>query len=118
MAFNIHQIGKTFVNRTNSFKLASFSLIGRIFDVSSRDLEQNDDNAYHKIRLRVVDVIDHRCLTNFWGINQTIDKMKSSVRKWQNSIEANTDVRTTDGFVMRMFVAGFTKRRQNQTKKF
>merc|ERR1711904_45332 len=117
MAFSVRQIGKTLVNRTNSFKSASSSLIGREFDVSSRDLEQNDDEACHKIRLRVVDVIDHRCLTNFWGMNQTIHKMKSSVRKWQNSIEANTDVRTTDGFVMRMFVAGFTRRRQNQTKK-
>merc|ERR1711998_4125 len=117
MVFNIRQIGKTLVNRTNSSKSASSSLIGRVFDVSSKDLEQNDDNAHHKIRLRVVEVIDHRCLTNFWGMNQTVDRMKSSVRKWQNSIEANTEIRTTDGFVMRMFVAGFTKRRQNQTKK-
>merc|ERR1712159_125517 len=96
---------------------ASSSLMGRLFDVSSRDLEQNTDDAYHKIRLRVVDVIDHRCITHFWGMSLTAVKLQSLVRKWQTSIEAKTDIRTVDGFVMRVFVIGFTKRRKNQIKK-
>merc|ERR1712070_1194508 len=117
MAFNIRQVGKTLVNRANGSKFASSSLLGRIFDVSSRDLDCNSDGAHHKIRLRVVDVIDHRCITHLWGLNQTTDKIRSSVRKWQTSIEAKSDVRTTDGFVVRIFVIAFTKRRKNQIKK-
>merc|ERR1711924_189319 len=32
-------------------------------------------------------------------------------------IEAFVDVKTTDGYVMRLFAIGFTKKRQNQLKK-
>ena len=40
------------------------------------------------------------------------------VRKWQSLIEAHVDVKTTDGYVLRMFCIAFTKKRQNQMKKF
>jgi small subunit ribosomal protein S3Ae len=33
------------------------------------------------------------------------------------SLQAHTDVKTTDGYVLRLFVIGFTKRRNNQTRK-
>lgn len=39
------------------------------------------------------------------------------VKKWQTLIEAQVDVRTTDGFVLRLFCIGFTKKAQNQVKK-
>ncbi len=38
----------------------------------------------------------------------------SQVRKWQSLIEAHVDVKTTDGYVLRMFCIAFTKKRQNQ----
>ena len=47
----------------------------------------------------------------------TSDKLKSLVRKWQTLIEAHADVKTTDGYLLRIFVIAFTKRRQNQVKK-
>lgn len=47
----------------------------------------------------------------------TTDKLRSIVRKWQTLIEANVDVRTTDGYVLRLFSIGFTKRQANQVKK-
>ena len=39
------------------------------------------------------------------------------VRKWQSLIEAQVDVKTTDGYTLRMFCIAFTKKRQNQMKK-
>ena len=39
------------------------------------------------------------------------------VRKWQSLIEAHVDVKTTDGYVLRLFCIAFTKKRQNQMKK-
>merc|ERR1712195_371381 len=39
------------------------------------------------------------------------------VRKWQSLIEAHVDVKTTDGYVLRLFCIGFTKKRMNQLKK-
>lgn len=47
----------------------------------------------------------------------TTDKLRSIVRKWQTLIEASVDVRTTDGYILRLFAIGFTKRQFNQVKK-
>lgn len=47
----------------------------------------------------------------------TSDKLRSLVRKWQTLIEAHIDVKTTDGYLVRLFTIGFTKKRPNQVKK-
>lgn len=47
----------------------------------------------------------------------TSDKLRSLVRKWQTLIEAHVDVKTTDGYLIRLFSIGFTKKRPNQVKK-
>jgi len=47
----------------------------------------------------------------------TTDKIRSLVRKWQSLIEAHVDVKTTDGYVLRMFCIGFTKKRTGHTSK-
>merc|ERR1712212_1006008 len=39
------------------------------------------------------------------------------VKKWQSYIRAYTDVKTTDGYVLRVFSIGFTDRNMNQIKK-
>merc|ERR1719237_1023802 len=46
----------------------------------------------------------------------TRDKQCSLIRKWQTMIEAHVDVKTTDGYLVRMFVMAFTKRRPDQVK--
>lgn len=51
------------------------------------------------------------------GMDYTTDKLRSMVRKWQTLIEANVDVKTTDGFTLRMFCIAFTKKRQGQIKR-
>jgi hypothetical protein len=47
----------------------------------------------------------------------TSDKLRSLVRKWQSLIEAHIDVKTTDGYLVRLFAIAFTKRRNNQVSK-
>lgn len=114
--FNIRQIGKTLVTRTIGTKIASEGLKGRVFEVSLADL-QNDEVAFRKFKLVAEEVQGRNVLTNFHGMNLTTDKLRSMVKKWQTLIEANVDVKTTDGFLIRMFCIGFTKKRQNQIKK-
>jgi len=46
----------------------------------------------------------------------TTDKLRSLVRKWQTLIEAHCDVKTTDGYNLRLFCIGFTQR-TSQIKK-
>merc|ERR1712127_233921 len=108
--FNIRNIGKTLCTRTQGTKIASDALKGRVFEVSLTDL-QNDEVAFRKFRLVVEDVQGKNCLTNFHGMNLTRDKYCSMVKKWQTLIDANVDVRTSDGYLLRIFCIGFTKRR-------
>jgi len=117
--FSTRQIGKTVVNKTVGTKLASDSLKGRVVEVSLADLNKTggEDTAWRKFRLRVEDVVGTDCLTNFYGMDMTSDKHRSLIRKWQSTIEAEVDVRTTDGYLLRVFTIGFTARRQNQIKK-
>jgi len=115
--FTERNVGKTLVSRTQGTKIASEGLKHRIFEVSLADLNKDEDNAYRKIRLRAEDVQGRNVLTQFWGMDFTTDKLRSLVKKWQTLIEAHVDVKTTDGYTLRMFCIGFTKRRANQVKR-
>jgi small subunit ribosomal protein S3Ae len=115
--FAVRNVGKTLVTRTQGTKIASEGLKGRVFDVSLADLQKNEEDAYRKMKLRVEDVQGRNCLTNFWGMDFTTDKLRGMVRKWQTLIEAHVDVKTTDGYTLRMFCLGFTKKRQGQIKR-
>ena len=109
--FNIRNIGKTLVTRTQATKIASNGLKGRVFEVSLADL-QNDEAAFRKFRLITEDVQGKNCLTNFHGMDLTRDKMCSMVKKRQTMIEAHVDVKTTDGYLLHLFCVGFTKKHQ------
>ena len=47
----------------------------------------------------------------------TTDKLRSLVRKWQTLIEAVMEVKTQDGYTMRLFCIGFTRRAHGQIRK-
>jgi len=115
--FEVKNIGKTLVNRSQGLKNANDSLKGRIIEVSLADLTKDDDHSFRKIKLRIDEVQGKNCLTNFHGMDFTSDKLRSLVRKWQSLIEAHVDVKTTDGYLVRLFAIAFTKRRPNQVRK-
>jgi len=117
LGFTERDIGKTPVTKTIGTKIASEGLKGRVFEVSLADLQKDEDQAFRKIKLRVEDVQGNKCLTNFFGMDLTSDKLRSLVRKWQTLIEAHIDVKTADGYLLRMFAIAFTRRRPNQEKK-
>merc|ERR1712176_1420275 len=89
--FKNRNIGQTLVTRSAGTKLAADGLRGRVYE------EVQGDN----------------CLTNFHGMELTRDKQCSIIKKWQSKIEAHVDCTTTDGYKLRLFCVGFTKRRQN-----
>jgi small subunit ribosomal protein S3Ae len=112
------EIGKTLVNRTAGTKIASEGLKGRVFEVSLADLEKDsEDKAFRKIRLISEDVQGRNVLLNFHGLDFTADKLRSLVKKWHTLIESITDVKTTDGYTLRVFVLAFTKKAQYSIKK-
>merc|ERR1711985_177154 len=115
--FSTRTFGQTLVTRSQGTKLASDGLKGRIYEVSLADLNQDEDQAYRKIKLKCDDVQGKNCLTQFHGMDFTTDKLRSLVRKWQTLIEAYVDVKTTDDYYLRIFCIAFTKKRMNQIKR-
>ena len=73
---------------------------------------QNDEVAFRKFKLITEDVQGKNCLSNFHGMDLTRDKMCSMVEKWQTMIEAHVD-----GYLLRLFCVGFTKKCNNQIQK-
>ncbi|KAB0402500.1 hypothetical protein E2I00_008164 [Balaenoptera physalus] len=102
--FSIWNIGKTLVRKTQGIKIASDGLKGRVFKVSLADL-QNNEVAFRKSKLITEDVQGKNCLTNFHGMDRTCDKLCSRmVKKWQAMIQSHADVKTTNGYLLRLIL--------------
>merc|ERR1711963_905624 len=96
--FTNRQVGKTLVNRTQGTKIASEGLKGRVFECSLADLqgEKDAERSYRKFKLLIEEILG---------------------KKWQTLIEGNVDVKTTDGYMLRLFCIGFTTKLDRSTKK-
>jgi len=114
--FSVRNCGKTLVTKSAGTKLAADGLKGRVFEMKLADLNNDDDQTFRKIQLCCEDVQGKNCLTDFHGMDMTRDKLCSMVQKWHSLIEASVDVKTTDGYLLRMFCIGFTLKRQNQVR--
>jgi len=116
--FAVRNVGKTLITKTTGTKIATEELKGRVFELSMADLNGGDESqAYRKVRLICEDVQGENVITNFHGLDMTRDKVCSLIRKWQSLIEAFVDVKTTDGYSLRVFCIGFTKKQSNQSTK-
>lgn len=115
--FETRNAGKTIISRTQGTKIASEGLKGRVFEISLAELNGGDESqAFRKVRLVCEDVQGLNVVTNFHGLDMTRDKLNSLIRKWRTLIEANVDVRTTDGYVLRVFAIAFTKKNSKDPK--
>eukprot|EP01012_Entosiphon_sulcatum_P049947 TRINITY_DN68694_c0_g1_i1.p1 TRINITY_DN68694_c0_g1~~TRINITY_DN68694_c0_g1_i1.p1 ORF type:complete len:273 (+),score=59.49 TRINITY_DN68694_c0_g1_i1:41-820(+) len=114
------QFTKTLCNKTVALKRAEDNLKGRIFEVSLADLTSSSNemaHGYRKMQFRVDHVVGRNCLTNFHGMSLTTDKLRSLLSKWCTLIEGSVEVKTSDGYTLRVFAIAFTKKRQLQVKK-
>jgi len=114
--FTTRYIGKTCVTRTTGTRIATDYLKGRVVETSLADLNNNSD-AWRKIKLCVEEIEGRNCLTNFHGLDMTRDKLCQYIRKWQTLIDAHCEVKTNDGYVLRVFVTAFTGRQPTQARK-
>lgn len=108
-------VGVMPVTKTTGQVTARDGLMGRKICLPVADLANKGDE-FRKFTLKVDDVQGIQCLTSFAGMEFTSDKIRSLIRKRQSIVEIHHDVKTTDGYVLRVFVVGFTKRQAKQKK--
>jgi len=90
---------------------------GRVYESNLGDL--HNINTYKKIKLIVDDTAsgeNKTALTNFHGIDTTKDHLCSLIMKWHSLIETFVDVKTSDGFLLRLFPIAFTQRHKHQLR--
>jgi len=115
--FSDRNCGKTLVTKSTGTKIATDGLKGRVLEMNLADLmKDSEDMAYKKVRLCVEEIQGRSCLTDFHGMDITRDKHCGLIRKWHTLIEAHCDVKTTDGYLLRMFCLSFTQKRIDQVK--
>lgn len=116
--FEKRTFGKTCVTRTTGQKIASDALKGRVVESSLADLNDKADHlAWKKFKLQIEDVEGRNLMTHFHGMDITRDKLCQFIRKWQTLIEAHCEVKTVDGYLLRVFCIGFTQKNKNQVRK-
>jgi len=116
MMFEERNAGKTLVSKSQGLKLSTDGLKGRVLEANLADINKDDSQGYRKIQLEIQEVQGRSCLTDFHGMSLTRDKQAMLVKKWHTLIEAHTKVKTTDGYILRVFCICFTKRRPEQSK--
>ena len=82
------------------------------------DLAPNQDTFHwRKIKLIVDQTEGRQAITSFYGVDTTRDELCSLVKKRKTLIEAISDVKSQDGYVLRVFVIAFTRESHNQKSK-
>uniref|UniRef100_A0A7S0Z6Y0 Small ribosomal subunit protein eS1 n=1 Tax=Hemiselmis tepida TaxID=464990 RepID=A0A7S0Z6Y0_9CRYP len=109
--------GKTLVNKRTNTNKSSELLTNRIYQISLGDLNNKESLSYRKIKLKGSEVKNNTCETSFFGMDLTRDKLSSLVKKWQTTIETSIDIKTEDGFFLRIFCLVFSRKKKKQLKK-
>jgi len=118
--FKTRQFAKTICNKTQGLKIAGDNLRGRVYEVNHADLQGGEgtkDQPFRNVKFQVQEVVGRNLLTQFHSLALTTDKVRSLLRKWCTLIEAPMEIKTADGYVLRIFVICFTKKQSNQLSK-
>jgi small subunit ribosomal protein S3Ae len=110
-------------NTTIGKKRAEENVIGRVCELAYSDIEvsRKDQTAkqsqnWRKVKMEVEKVEGGNLYTSFNGLGCTREKIMSLLKKRLTIIEVMADVKTVDGFILRVFVMLLTKPAINQTR--
>jgi len=116
--FTKRVFGKSCVTKTTGTRIASEQIKGRVIESTLADLnDKSEQLAWRKIKLCVEEVQGKACLTNFHGLDMTRDKLCSYLRKWHTTVDIHTEIKTNDGYILRIYLVAFTNRVTGQIRK-
>lgn len=116
-AFNgSRPVGYTPANKTIGKKIGSDNVLGRVCEVSYKDLNAKSNFHWRKVRMQVETVEGKNCYSSFYGLGCTAERISSLLKKNQTTINIWCDVKTKDGYILRIFVTSCTVRKNRQRK--
>ena len=107
-------LGWTPANKTVGKKIGSDNVLGRVCEVSFADLDKSSRYNWRKVRMQVETVEGHNCYSSFYGLDSTRERVCSLIKKGQSLIDIWTDVKTADGYILRISLTTCTIRKYNQ----
>jgi len=81
-------------------------------------LNKKEELSYRKLKFKCTNYNEGNCQTSFNGLDLTRDKFSSLIKKWHTIVETYSDLKTQDGFYLRIFVIAFSRKIKSQVKKF
>jgi small subunit ribosomal protein S3Ae len=115
--FKSESFGYTCANKSAGLKKVEDAVRGRVVTYLQADLaQQNTDYLWRKVKLVVDEVAGKEARTSFYGLDTTRDELCFSIKKWRTMIEAVCDVKTNDGYVLRVFTVAFTRKVERQKR--
>ncbi|KAL9644595.1 hypothetical protein ABK040_015334 [Willaertia magna] len=110
---------KTPINKTAGTKLSTEALKGRVFEVPAAELMNDKEMGHQLVKLTVADAKHEgkRALCVFGGLRFSTDMLRSLVKKSHTLVTSRINVKSADGFAIRVFTLAVTKRRALQVKK-
>lgn len=103
-----------FISRTNigsTLAETPEQLVGRVVETTVGEIANDFTKHNTKIRLEINDVNGDIANTRFLGHEITTDYLRSIVKRQTSRIDANLDVKTKDGYVIRVKPICFTVKR-------
>jgi len=105
-------IGVTVSNKIARGKVPLDYLAGRVWEVSHADITKDMSHSYRIFKYKSIAAGDE-VYTQFAGMRMAHDKVDSILRKYRTMVEAQVDVKTVDGFILRVFSMCYTKKLAN-----
>lgn len=113
---NSVMVGYTPANKTIGTKLSKDHLMNRVCEVSYSDIKENTQFPWKKIKMQIEEVKSGNCYSSFYGIDMVREKLYTFLRKRMSLIDCFVDVKTQDGYILRVFITTFTARKNGQVK--
>lgn len=111
-------VGWTCVNKTQGTKISTDYLKGRVGEITVTDIRNNGvrNDLSRKIKIFIEEVKDGSCYTSFYGYDTSRETVNHMIQKRKSLIDIYTDVRTSDGFIFRIFLTSVSQRGRGQLR--
>jgi len=113
---NSVQVGWSPVNKTIGTKLSKDGLMNRVCEVSFADISDQTPFPWKKVKMQVEEVKGSSLYTSFYGINIIRERLYNYLRKRMSLIDVVADIKTQDGYILRVLITTFTARKPGQLR--